>query len=374
LLGVGNAAVMTVAAIAGFFNLIFESKLGFGDRRESKGISTAARFGLAAAAGATWSAALASKMYISPNGLGSALKAADDMSAPPILFSALVIAAALGGGIGWLAGLADRAAARHMAAAGMRDLNRPRSMMRAFTWQAVALGAAIPILILLVWWVATRDAGPFRIVPSPSETAETLWVEGGPLMSSAASTIWQLVLALLLSTLLALAVTRAMRAQPRMEPWLRSSILMLGAVPPVMWVWVFPHWLGFGASASVLAATTGASLSVLIDLLPSRTGGIGQDGSDLVTRPRDLPAGARRAVKIAFGIVLLSGMIFGPSGGLGRLVAQTAIGFDSDLLFACLLTIAVIGLVVETVTALACRHLAGARSMESQKSGDSVRL
>src|SRR5205807_3087997 len=112
-------------------------------------------------------------------------------------------------------------------------------------------------------------------LPSPVQIVSEWFtlLGSGQLVGNAASTVWQLLAAILLSLAFALPIARAIGS--RAGTWLRPLIRILGAAPPVMWILPALLWFGIGSASHIIAATAGASLAVLIRLMPKRIGGNG---------------------------------------------------------------------------------------------------
>tara|TARA_R110002167_G_scaffold144999_3_gene335846 strand:+ start:67 stop:861 length:795 start_codon:yes stop_codon:yes gene_type:complete len=227
--------------------------------------------------------------------------------------------------------------------------------------------AGIALALLLAWSLLVRLSGvEFFILPGP-ERVLLAWIERWDLiLHHAGITLLEIVLGLLLGTMLgvaaALAVAMAASARRLLMPLLvASQAVPVFAIAPLLVL-----WLGYGLGSKVAMATliiffpvTAAFLDglrrtepVWLDLARTMAGGASRGWRQQwrefrhIRIPAALPAlasGLRVATATApIGAVV--GEWVGSSAGLGYLMLHANGRMQTDLMFAALLTLAVMAL------------------------------
>jgi len=212
--------------------------------------------------------------------------------------------------------------------------------------------------LVLLWQAAVSVfALPRFILPGPAEVAAAWWQNAGALLDHARYTVLEIVLGLALGVGLGSATALAMAYFRPARDWLLPLLVVSQAIPVFALAPILVLWLGFGIGSKVAMATliiffpvTAAFFDGLRRTEPgwldlARTMG----GSRLailrqVRMPAALPAlgsGVRVATAVApIGAVI--GEWVGASAGLGYIMLHANARTQTALMFAALLTLAVI--------------------------------
>jgi ABC-type nitrate/sulfonate/bicarbonate transport system permease component len=218
---------------------------------------------------------------------------------------------------------------------------------------------ALPLIGVLVWFLVDVIARPPSwMLPSPQAVASTLWNEYDRLWFHAQATIGQALLGLALAVIVGLAIAVAIsvsRAADRaIYPWVvASQAVPILAVAPIIAV-----WLDYGA-AQVAVAFIICVFPVIVtgvDGLRSTDPQLGRVALTLgasrmwvwrrVTLPAALPAlfsGLRLAAVFAVTGAVVAEYV-GADRGLGYLTEISTSQFETQVAFAAIVWLAVIGI------------------------------
>jgi len=224
------------------------------------------------------------------------------------------------------------------------------------------LRTGVTVAVLLLLWallVAATGAPPY-ILPGPLRVTAA-WIANWPLLlSQAGVTLLEIVLGLLLGTLLGCAAALVVGSSRLLGRWLMPVLVISQAVPVFAIAPLLVLWLGYGIASKVAMATliiffpvSAAFLDGLRRTEPgwldlARTMTAAQPGRQWavlrhIRIPAALPAlasGLRIAAATApIGAVV--GEWVGSSAGLGYLMLHANGRMQTDLMFAALLTLAV---------------------------------
>lgn len=227
--------------------------------------------------------------------------------------------------------------------------------------------------VVLVWWLAHAAFNPpAYIFPGPADVLSSLVLQWRFLLAHAGITLMEMVLGLGVGAVLgvstAVSIALFRPARHVILPLLvASQALPVFAIAPLLVI-----WLGFGLASKIAMATLIIYFPIasafydglrrtephLLDL--ARLYGASPASTLLVLRfPAALPAlasGLRVAAAIApIGAVV--GEWVGASAGLGFVMLQANARVQTDLVFACLLMLAVAALVLRLLVEWATRHL-----------------
>ena len=200
-------------------------------------------------------------------------------------------------------------------------------------WELAAIGFKVPVFIL----------------PRPTVVAQALVLQWGPILENSWVT--------LLRTLIGFAIAVV-----------AGGLIGFNSVPKVAVVPVFVLWFGTGAVPAVLTAflvsffpiavnvATGLATvePELLDVLRS----LGARKSQILIKiglPRSLPyffASLKIAITLAFVGTIISETVAG-SAGIGYLMMAATANFDTPLVFAGLFVIAILGIVMYAIFAVA---------------------
>lgn len=227
--------------------------------------------------------------------------------------------------------------------------------------------------LILVWQIVVWLTGvPRFILPGPTEVAVT-WVERAPqILGHAVTTVTEIMLGLVIGVGVGLSTALVLTAFRRVRPWLMPVLVVSQAIPVFALAPILVLWLGYGMASKVAMAAliiffpvTAALYDGLRRVDPlwldsART--LGCDGWRLFARvrlPAALPAfgsGLRVATAVApIGAVV--GEWVGSSAGLGFLMLHANGRMQTGLMFASLLTLAVLSVALYTLVDLILKRL-----------------
>ena len=219
---------------------------------------------------------------------------------------------------------------------------------------------AVIAAILGVWQlvISTGLVDPFWI-SSPALIAQELWhlVEGGTLVSDVAVTIYEALIAFVVSSALGIVCGLLLARSPFWDEVLAPLILALNSLPRVALAPLIILWFGIGVLAKVVTAFT----LVFFILLVNTLGGAKNVDNDILTIARLMGASERDILwKVTFPSALpwiftglnlgltysLLGVIvaeiLASNHGLGYLIAASAASFNTAGVFAGLIMLAVV--------------------------------
>jgi putative hydroxymethylpyrimidine transport system permease protein len=235
---------------------------------------------------------------------------------------------------------------------------QPRTASGSSGLMRLARPALIAAGLVLAWQIVVWLTGaPRFILPGPVEVAET-WVERAPvILSHAGITITEILVGLVVGIFLGLSTAILLTAARGLRPWLMPVLVVSQAIPVFALAPILVLWLGYGMASKIAMAAliiffpvTSALYDGLRRVEPAwidsaRT--LGCSGWRMFARvrlPAALPAfasGLRVATAVApIGAVV--GEWVGSSGGLGYLMLHANGRMQTDLMFASLLTLAVL--------------------------------
>ncbi|MEQ8818081.1 MAG: ABC transporter permease [Thalassobaculum sp.] len=234
-------------------------------------------------------------------------------------------------------------------------------MMRVHRFaRPLAIAAGLVALWQAVVWAT---AAPPYILPGPGRVL-VAWVERSDIiLKHAGTTATEILLGLLLGAAVGLAVATTLHAVRPIRPWLLPVLVVSQAIPVFALAPLLVLWLGYGMASKVVMAgliiffpVAAAFYDGLRRVEPlwldaART--LGCRGPRLFRRvrlPAALPAlasGLRVATAVApIGAVV--GEWVGSSAGLGYLMLHANGRMQTDLMFAALLTLAILSVALYT--------------------------
>jgi putative hydroxymethylpyrimidine transport system permease protein len=210
--------------------------------------------------------------------------------------------------------------------------------------------------LLLAWQVivSASDVPPF-ILPGPAAVART-WIDRHDLiLDHAAITLLEIALGLVLGVVAGTMAALALAASPAARRWLTPVLVGSQAVPVFALAPLLVLWLGYGLAPKIVMAALIIFFPIAVAFLDglrrtepawidaARTLGCG--GWRLLWRvrlPAALPAFAS-GLRVAVAVTPIGAVIgewVGSSAGLGYLMLQANARMQIDLMFAALLTLA----------------------------------
>lgn len=239
------------------------------------------------------------------------------------------------------------------------------------------LPAAV-IAVLIGLWQIAASAGwiaealslePF-LVPSPAEVGDALWSDRSLLLENTWVTLREILLGILFGFLVGIALATAMRFSRILRDAVFPLAIGLQAVPVVVLAPILVIWFNYGIWPKVIIVAIACFFPVLVNTLegfrsvdPEATKMMRTlDASrwaifTRVEAPTALPhffSGAKIAVAVA-PIVALFAELAGANSGLMLVITQANNNFDEARVFAAAAILAVIGVLLVGLTALAQR-------------------
>jgi NitT/TauT family transport system permease protein len=254
-----------------------------------------------------------------------------------------------------------------------------------------AHGSLVPVLLLILWEAGSRF-GLFSEVLLPSPTAVAIkwwayllplqpqeagqsylaWLVSGEMLHDAYSSLFRVIAGFLIGAALALPLGLLMGASTRIYALFNPLMQILRPIPPIAYIPLAILWFGLGNPPSFFLIAIGAFFPVLMNtiagvrqvdgifLRAARNLGVNQ--WTMFTRvilPAATPyilAGVRIGIGTAFIVVIVSEMI-AVNDGLGFRILEAREFMWSDKIIAGMITIGLIGLLIDTAVSRLNNHL-----------------
>ncbi len=241
----------------------------------------------------------------------------------------------------------------------------------------ILLPVAVIAALIGLWQIAAANGAiaealnlePF-LVPSPAEVGDALWNNRSVLWENTWVTLREILIGLLAGVVVGLALAVAMRFSRLLRDAVFPLTVAVQSVPVVVIAPILVVWFGYGIAVKVIVVGLAVFFPIVVNTLDGlrsvdpeavkmmRT----LDGSRWsifrrVEAPTALPAffsGAKVAVAIA-PIVALFAELAGSNAGLMRLIIQDNANLEIARMFASVVILAVIGVLLVGLTALAQR-------------------
>lgn len=248
------------------------------------------------------------------------------------------------------------AATRQVPAGGLRRGIRRAGESSVF-WYAAAL-----LLVVVGWQAIILVTGtPDYLLPTPAQVAEAFGTYYQPLLRQSWVTLREILFAFGLSVVLGMALAVPVAFSRVVERLSYPLLVMSQAIPKVALGPLFIVWFGFGLRTNVLIAVSVAIFPVIVNTALGLTSidpdlvRLGRSmGSSrwrlfrLVRLPHALPsvfAGIKVAITLAVIGAVVGEFIVG-GAGLGYLTLSAAGNQNVPLLFACIISLAIVGILV----------------------------
>lgn len=219
-------------------------------------------------------------------------------------------------------------------------------------WEAAAVGFNVPVFIL----------------PRPTVVTEALITQWWPILENSWVTLYRTMIGFAIAVVAGALLGIAIGSSRLIYRGLYPVLIGFNSVPKVAVVPVFVIWFGTGAVPAVLTAflvsffpiavnvATGLATvePELLDVLRS----LGARKRQILIKiglPRSLPyffASLKIAITLAFVGTIISETVAG-SAGIGYLMMAATANFDTPLVFAGLFVIAILGIVMYAIFAVA---------------------
>ena len=236
---------------------------------------------------------------------------------------------------------------------------------------AVVSPVGIVLAVLIVWEVGTRMlAVPLFLLPPPSAIAGSMQANASLLLSNGWVTTVEILLGFLLSILVGIPLALAIFLWPPFERAILPLLVSSQAMPKVAIAPLLLVWFGFGLMPKVLIAFLIAFFPIVINtavglaaiepekIYLARSMGFDAAATFLKIRlPDALPAifgGLKISITLAV-VGAVVGEFVGGDAGLGYLLMVANGSMDTQLLFAGIVALTVLGVVLFLLVELAER-------------------
>jgi len=241
----------------------------------------------------------------------------------------------------------------------------------------IILPAALIAALIGLWqiaasagWIADAlNLEPF-LVPSPAEVGDALWSSRSLLLENAWVTLREILVGLAAGVIVGIALSVVMRFSTLLRDAFYPLTVALQAVPIVVIAPILVIWFGYGMWPKVIVV----ALAVFFPITVTTLDGLRSVDPEAVKMMRTLDAsrwaifrrveaptalpsffsGAKVAVAVA-PIVALFAELAGSNSGLMRLIIEDNNNFQEARVFAAAVILALIGVLLVGLTALAQR-------------------
>lgn len=235
-------------------------------------------------------------------------------------------------------------------------ISRKRGGMPDYSYPIITV-----VVVLIVWELACRIFSiPDVLLPAPTTLAHTMVKRADVLLLNTAVTSVEILFGFLLSIVVGVALALVITNSRTVERALYPLLIVSQAVPKVALAPLFVVWFGFGWEPKILVTvliaffpivvslTTGIrSVPVAMRKLALSMGASRVDTLKSFLIPHSLPhffSGLKVAVTLAVGGAIV-GEFVGAERGLGYLLLFANGQMDTDLVFASIICLALLGIV-----------------------------
>ncbi|MDD3621589.1 MAG: ABC transporter permease [Methanofollis sp.] len=246
--------------------------------------------------------------------------------------------------------------------------NRTRKQ-RDNVWRRRALGAILPILIIICWEIAAILIDNEFILPRLESVlavlaAPTVDILGsGSLINNALLSIERVIMGFGLAALVGIPVGLVMGYWQRVEDFIDTTVQLFRPIPPLAWIPLALAWFKTGIVSMTFIIFIGSVFPVLLNTVDgvksvnktwvesARTFGASQrQVLAKVIMPASLPTiwtGLRVGFGIAWMCVVAAEMLPGTTSGLGYLIMYAYNWGQVQVIIAGMIVIGLIGLLID---------------------------
>ena len=241
-------------------------------------------------------------------------------------------------------------------------------LRRGVGMKRAALGAIVPLVLLLLWWLSTSVLGIFSPVqlPSPSSVIEAGidLVQRGELWTHVGISVQRVVLGFAIGAVLGLTFGSFVGLSTWADALLTPIIGAFRAVPSLAWVPLLILWMKIGEDSKVTLIAIGAFFPIFTTVymalrhvdknLVEAGRAFGLFGLKLLTTiqlPAVVPSvfsGLRLALAQAW-LFLVAAELIASSMGLGFLLTDSQNNGRTDRLLLAIILLAVIGKITDAI-------------------------
>jgi ABC-type nitrate/sulfonate/bicarbonate transport system permease component len=224
----------------------------------------------------------------------------------------------------------------------------------------------LPVLFILVWFLLTdvMTVFPGALLPSPVKVANAFGraIASGELAGNIGASLQRILYADLAALALGVPLGLAMGLYQRIEKLLDGLLSLFRPIPPLAWVPLAILWFGIGTISIVFITFLSAFFAILVstiagvrslDKLHVRAAlSLGASRRRLLTHvvlPTTLPSiftGLRIAIGVSW-MSIVGAELIAASSGLGYMINYYQQVLRTDLVIVGMITIGVIGLVMD---------------------------
>lgn len=232
-----------------------------------------------------------------------------------------------------------------------------------------AIGAAVPVatvlLLLAVWELAVRPLGiPAYMLPLPSDFLALFWTKGALILRHTLPTAGIILGGFALGTLVAVPLGLAIASSRFLQKGLYPVLVILQIAPKTIIAPLLIVWYGTGSLPKLMLTTLMTFFPILVDSMAgfraidprlyqitASMGASSRQTFRAIRVPAAMPF-IFSGLKIGMVSAVMASMVveyIGSSEGLGYLTMYAFGRLDVSLMFAAILTTAVLGLVFTSV-------------------------
>lgn len=223
--------------------------------------------------------------------------------------------------------------------------------------------AIFAIWELACWFFRT----PVTVLPAPSKIFEALIQFQKPIIDNSIRTLWTTIAGFLLATVFGLLLGIAVGWHKSIYAAVYPVLIGFNSIPKVAIVPILIMWFRPGSIPAVLTAFLISFFPIVVNVatglatmepeLEDVLRALGASKLDIMRKvgiPRSMPyffGSLKVAITLAFVGAVVAETV-GTDLGLGKLMLDASAGFQVPIVWACLLVLAVLGIILYAITAL----------------------
>jgi len=227
---------------------------------------------------------------------------------------------------------------------------------------------ALTIAIFAIWELACWFfQTPVTVLPAPSKIFEALIQFQKPIIDNSIRTLWTTIAGFLLATMFGLLLGIAVGWHKSIYAAVYPVLIGFNSIPKVAIVPILIMWFRPGSIPAVLTAFLISFFPIVVNVatglatmepeLEDVLRALGASKLDIMRKvgiPRSMPyffGSLKVAITLAFVGAVVAETV-GTDLGLGKLMLDASAGFQVPIVWACLLVLAVLGIILYAITAL----------------------
>jgi sulfonate transport system permease protein len=242
-----------------------------------------------------------------------------------------------------------------------------KSVNGIYRLQTIAVAAIIPVFII-VYWIICSEKGVLNtsILASPDSVYERFktMVQNGKLLTNVLVSTGRVLKGFALGALVGLTIGSLIGLFKPVSKLLSAMIAILRPIPPIAMIPFFILWLGIGEASKILIIALGTFWAVLLNTIQGfqdtdpkllEVAKIFGKSKPVILLKIVLPSavpsiftGLRLGIGNAWSAVVAAEMI-AASAGVGYMIQYARELVQPDLLLLGIITIGIIGLIIDTV-------------------------